>query len=95
MDKNVTLLTRKEASTLISGVASLVFVTKPKDGDTALSQALTTLLQNYGVELPTKCTGDAHSNPNIDHCGVCMPGWGIVEKPVKRSEEHTSELQSH
>lgn len=23
-----------------------------------------------------KCNGEAHSNPHIDHCGVCMPWWG-------------------
>lgn len=23
-----------------------------------------------------KCNGEAHSNPYIDHCGVCMPHWG-------------------
>jgi hypothetical protein len=23
-----------------------------------------------------KCTGEAHSNPYIDNCGVCMPHWG-------------------
>jgi hypothetical protein len=23
-----------------------------------------------------KCNGEAHSNPHIDHCGVCMPYWG-------------------
>lgn len=22
------------------------------------------------------CTGEAHSNPHIDHCWVCMPYWG-------------------
>jgi len=22
------------------------------------------------------CTGEAHGNPWIDHCGVCMPWWG-------------------
>jgi rRNA maturation protein Nop10 len=22
-----------------------------------------------------KCTGEAHSNFNIDHCGICMPYW--------------------
>lgn len=22
------------------------------------------------------CTGEAHSNPYIDNCGVCMPYWG-------------------
>jgi hypothetical protein len=26
-----------------------------------------------------KCKGEAHSNPFIDHCGVCMPRWGWCE----------------
>lgn len=25
------------------------------------------------------CHGEAHSNPFIDNCGVCMPRWGLVE----------------
>ena len=25
-----------------------------------------------------KCTGEAHSNPFIDNCGVCMPWWRQV-----------------
>ena len=37
-----------------------------------------------------KCTGEAHSNPFIDHCGVCMPHWGkypvAVHKDVKVEE---------
>ncbi len=24
------------------------------------------------------CTGEAHSNPWIDNCGVCMPYWGVT-----------------
>lgn len=24
----------------------------------------------------TKCIGEAHSNPHIDHCAICMPYWG-------------------
>jgi hypothetical protein len=27
-----------------------------------------------------KCNGEAHSNPHIDHCGVCMPFWGEYPK---------------
>lgn len=23
-----------------------------------------------------KCNGEAHSNPFIDNCGVCLPHWG-------------------
>ena len=24
------------------------------------------------------CNGEAHSNPHIDHCMVCLPLWGRV-----------------
>lgn len=27
-----------------------------------------------------KCVGEAHSNPLIDHCSICMPWW--EEYPV-------------
>jgi hypothetical protein len=30
-----------------------------------------------------KCTGEAHSNPWIDHCPVCMPRWGVVVKVLE------------
>jgi len=30
------------------------------------------------------CNGEAHSNPHIDHCSVCMPLWGrmLVKDPA-------------
>jgi hypothetical protein len=34
----------------------------------------------------TLCTGAAHSNPFIDHCGVCMPFWGVVIRPKESNE---------
>ena len=30
----------------------------------------------------TRCTGEAHSNPFIDHCGVCMPYWEVAVRSV-------------
>lgn len=33
--------------------------------------------QIRGMLVP--CPGEAHSNPFIDNCGVCMPRWGWVE----------------
>lgn len=27
-----------------------------------------------------KCNGEAHTNPHIDHCAVCMPHWGEYPK---------------
>lgn len=31
------------------------------------------------------CTGEAHSNPHIDSCGICAPRWGEVEVPIEFS----------
>lgn len=28
------------------------------------------------------CDGAAHSEPNIDHCGVCAPRWAVVVVPA-------------
>lgn len=33
------------------------------------------------------CTGEAHKNPFIDNCPVCMPYWGVVVRPKKETEE--------
>lgn len=35
--------------------------------------------QLYRVQ---QCNGEAHRNPFIDHCGVCMPRWGYTVTPV-------------
>lgn len=40
-------------------------------------------LSIYGLEVPRRCTGEAHSNPHVDNCGVCMPRWGWVSTPVR------------
>ncbi len=31
-----------------------------------------------GRKIP--CPGEAHSNPHIDHCGICLPGWGEIDE---------------
>lgn len=31
-----------------------------------------------------KCNGEAHSNPYIDNCGVCMPFWGSYPVAVPK-----------
>jgi hypothetical protein len=33
--------------------------------------------------MPRSCQGEAHANPNIDHCSVCMPNWGTVRSPIR------------
>lgn len=33
-----------------------------------------------------KCYGEAHSNPLIDHCAICMPNWGWIQSPRPDAE---------
>lgn len=37
----------------------------------------------------SECTGEAHSNPHIDHCGMCAPLWGV------RTEELGEHIDSY
>lgn len=39
--------------------------------------------REYGFLPLTECKGEAHENPHIDHCGRCMPRWGLVGAPVR------------
>ena len=41
------------------------------------------IFKAYGLTIPRPCTGEAHSNPYIDNCGVCMPRWGWVGGETK------------
>jgi len=41
------------------------------------------LIASYDIPVPHPCSGEAHSNPHADHCGVCMPNWGTVQTPVR------------
>ncbi len=36
-----------------------------------------------------ECTGEAHGNPHIDHCMVCMPRWGkvVVSDKVRKAKK--------
>lgn len=40
-------------------------------------------LEGGTIIIPRKCNGEAHSNPHIDNCGVCMPNWGWISSPTK------------
>lgn len=37
---------------------------------------MTTKTKTLQSAVWVKCTADAHKNPYIDHCFVCMPWWG-------------------
>lgn len=48
--------------------------------------------QPSGKMIP--CNGEAHSNPFIDHCGCCVPHWGIVAEllPLNLDEARTKKM---
>lgn len=82
--KNCVSISRKEAAELISSIAQIIYEHRqPRSKSVSLDAELESLLNTYGITLPYECTGEAHSNPNIDHCSVCTPGWGLVERPIK------------
>lgn len=80
-------ISRKDAARCLARVASVAARATDEATDDAgaeaLRDALLAVLAAYGIQPPTRCTGEAHSNPYIDHCPVCMPGWGWIEDEIK------------
>jgi hypothetical protein len=43
------------------------------------------LERRFGLAPFVSCTGEAHSNPHIDNCGVCLShrwGWLGTKEPI-------------
>ena len=78
---------RKEAAQFIDKV--LLLVAQIEEGESRakrpedVANLLRTFASEHSLEVPRKCNGEAHSNPHIDNCGVCMPHWGWVQKETK------------
>jgi hypothetical protein len=78
-------ITRTEAARLLDEILlHLDTFTRDTTADrgTILS-ALFDAVQARGLAVPYPCSGEAHSNPYIDNCGVCTPNWGTVAVPVR------------
>lgn len=43
-----------------------------------LAKRVTAILRAAFEVAERPCNGEAHSNPHIDHCMVCLPRWGVV-----------------
>lgn len=84
---------RKDAARFIDEV--LLFIAKLEENQVTnaegsrraeqanIANRLRTIASTHGLDVPRKCEGEAHSNAYIDHCGVCMPHWGWVQKDTK------------
>ncbi|MFA6510117.1 MAG: hypothetical protein WCV62_06685 [Candidatus Peribacteraceae bacterium] len=73
-------ISRLEATLLIEKLRTLIYESKY---DTVDTEDLEDLFRQGGIPLLTKCNGEAHDNPFIDNCGICMPRWGVCGKPVR------------
>ena len=67
---------RKNASKLINDIREALYNNSLREVEEAFAR--------QGIELFTKCTGEAHSRPaDYDNCMVCAPHWGISGLEVK------------
>lgn len=46
------------------------------EGKTA--KEMEAFLARSGIPALQKCEGEAHTNPQIDSCGLCGPAWGFM-----------------
>lgn len=72
-----TRMPRKEAARMIDDIRKCLA------GRMSAESIEKMLKQNFNVEPFRACTGEAHSNPHIDNCGVCAPRWEWVGDYIK------------
>jgi hypothetical protein len=80
-------LTRTAAAKLLEQIREAMLSAQPDDNWTTSPLAFRARIERafeaYGVAPLERCNGEAHSNPHIDNCGVCMPRWGVIGPAVK------------
>lgn len=61
-------------------------------GKLAVNSFASKIIQRYASVLDPnnwkECYGEAHANPYIDHCMVCLPNWGLIWSQTKGEEKH-------
>ena len=75
---------RSLAASLLTSINTTLYRAKsPED----FQERVRDILRAEGIEEARACNGEAHSNPHIDNCSVCLrgPGWGVVGPVVKVS----------
>lgn len=78
----ISSITRTQAARLLEELL-LLAAASIHDRMSIDPQGIVELAKRYGLELPTACNGEAHRNPHIDNCMVCMPRWGWVGGQVR------------
>lgn len=84
--KSKIVLKRSDAALLIKHASRIIAENDHTHEPPAVQ--LKKLFESFGVEIPVRCTGQAHLPEiagNIDHCSVCMPSWGWMCPEIKIS----------
>ncbi len=88
-NENVHEMSRQQAARFIDEMRLLLAKMKddPRSDNFADSLAMAHIkhaMDAVGLPEYKRCTGEAHGNAFIDHCGVCMNAhWGFSGKNVK------------
>ena len=84
IDEVLLLVARLENNAIpVRGGTSAAVQTAQLQAMMDVANRLRTIASQHGLEVPRLCNGEAHGNPHIDNCGVCMPNWGWVAKETK------------
>jgi hypothetical protein len=70
---------RSQAAALIDNLREMA----ARSDRTYSAAELGHLLAQYDIAPLTICTGEAHSSPYIDNCGLCAPRWGFAGKTIR------------
>lgn len=84
IDEVLLLIAKLEENMVpVRGGTSAAVQTAQLEAMRDVGNRLRTIASSHSLDIPRKCNGEAHSNPHIDNCGVCMPHWGWVQKETK------------
>ena len=82
-------VSRKETALALQGISQILG--KAAEGVIPADRALREIedhLASLNIKPGRKCIGEAHTNPHVDNCGVCLNsagswGWNVDHVKVK------------
>lgn len=83
--KNVVEMKRSDAAALIDRIRLALAKERTGRRPSPLCEDLEKIFKEADVPLPKPCSGEAHTSPHVDNCGVCLHGLAYewAGKPVK------------
>lgn len=82
MKQNTIKIKRSEAAKLINDIREVLIWEKDCNDVKKIIDKLNYIMEQKGIKKYIQCDGQAHTNPYIDNCFVCMPNWGYLGDKV-------------